>query len=171
MENKELERIVKELEREIKEEERKRQEKEEKDGQKQYKYFSFKTKTRYLISFSYKDNIINYIKLEKVYIPNYPNVQKFKFEMIELKINVRQIKENDIAISFIGEIRAGKNDKKYSFEVKFADINTTIYVSSLPDFTSKLEIEKSIRSEGVEKTFKYIARSLKSYLTFGFPDV
>jgi hypothetical protein len=170
-ENKELKRIIEEITRELEEERRKKEEKEKKDGQKQYKYFSTKSMTRYLISIAYKNNVINYMRLEKVYIPNYPDIQKFRFEMIKLKIRVNEIKDDLVAITFIGETKKGENDIKYPFEVKYSHINTTVYVCKIPGFVSRYGVEESIKQEGVEKTFMYIVKSLQNYLTLGFPEV
>jgi hypothetical protein len=170
MENKELERIIKELREEIAEEERKRQEKEKKDGKEEYKYFNSKMRIRYLISIVYKDNIVNYMRLEKLFLPEYPSFEKFNFEVVELNIDVKEIKDGLIAITFKGETKKGENDKR-PFEAKFSDINTVVYVGYIPGFIDRVAIEESIKEQGIEKTFMYLVKSLQNHLLFGFPIV
>ena len=167
--NKELNNIIKELKEEIAEEERKK-EKEKRDGKEEYKYFNSKMKIRYLISINYKDNIVNYMRLEKLFLPEYPNVEKFSFEVVELEINIKQIRDDLIAITFKGETRKGENDKR-PFEAKFSDINTVVYVGYIPGFINRVAIEESIKEQGIEKTFMYLVRSLQNHLLFGFPIV
>jgi len=169
-ENKELERIMKELKEEKEEEERKK-EKEKRDGKEEYKYFNSKMRIRYLISINYKDNIVNYMRLEKIFLPEYPDIEKFNFEVVELEIDIKEIKDGLIAITFKGETRKGENDRKYQFEAKFSDINTVVYVSYIPGFIDRLGIEESIKEQGIEKTFMYLVKSLQNHLLFGFPIV
>jgi hypothetical protein len=147
----------------------------ENDGEMQFKFFNRETKIIYLISSKFSGKIVNELKLEKITLPDYPSsVENFVSEIIELKIKLIEVRDDQVVANFIGEtIRRGK-DGEHVFEKKVSDINVTVNipgVPGIPGFVRQGFIEKYVATEGVENTFKTVIKHIVMFLTLGIPHV
>ncbi len=151
-----------------------KEQKEEKDEvrERDLYYFNEQKQTRYSISFKAVGRTIEYIKLEKTWIPFYPSYSYTTTEEVEMNISTYDMKNGEIAVTIKGVTRKRENKREsIPLEIKYIDIETTIFAPFLPFFADSGEIEKSIEEQGIQKTFVDIIKSVKMYLTLGFPEV